>query len=98
MIEKSTPLSMVESLDYLEKDHKEIISFIEKFVKLKNNSAKKLRDELEKLNIIKLNARHISKIIDILPGSVEEIQKIFWEIGLNEDESKKIVEIINKHK
>ncbi len=99
MIKNNEPLSMVEALEYVKKDeenNKEIIGFIKKFNKIKFKEAKELRQEIESLNFLKISPEHIVKIIDILPETQEEMNKIFSDISLDEDETKKILETIKK--
>jgi len=92
MIKNTTPLSMAESMEYIEKE------FIKKFVKITPKEAKELRKKLEALNIIKLNDTNISKIIDILPEKAEEINKIFVDISLDENETKRILDTVKEFK
>lgn len=101
MIKNSEPLSMIEVLEYLKKDkesEKEVIGFIKKFVKLKTNEAKKLKEEIEALNLIKMKSEHLVKIMDLLPENPEELNKIFVDVSLDEDETKKILDTIKKFK
>lgn len=101
MIRNTTPLSMAESLEYIEKEkkaEKPVAEFIKKFVRITPKEAKELRKKLEGLNIIKLNDVSISKIIDILPEKAEEINKIFVDISLDENETKKILDTIKEFK
>jgi DNA-directed RNA polymerase subunit F len=97
MIKYREPLSMTESLEFIEdkKDSEaEIKQFIKKFVKLKPADGKKLRAQLNGLNLIKLKQEFISKIIDIMPENKESLNKIFIEVSLDEDESKKILDVL----
>jgi DNA-directed RNA polymerase subunit F len=101
MIKNSTPLSMAESLEYIEKDKKSenpARDFIKKFVKISPKEAKELRKKLEGLNIVKMNSINISNLIDILPEKAEEVNKIFIDIGLDENETKKILDTIKEFK
>ncbi len=101
MIKNSTPLSMAESLEYIEKDKKSenpVRDFIKKFVKISPKEAKELRKKLEGLNIIKMNDVNISKLIDVLPEKSEEVNKIFTDVGLDEDETTKILDTIKEFK
>ncbi|KHO55444.1 MAG: hypothetical protein QT10_C0001G0048 [archaeon GW2011_AR19] len=91
-----TPLSASESKEYLGKEQENLKSFVGKFTKLNLKQAKDFRKELEELNLIKINAKHISKIIDLLPTNQEEINKIFTDISLDENETKKIIDVVNK--
>lgn len=101
MIRNTTPLSMAESLEYIEKDKKSektAAEFIKKFVKINTKEAKELRKKLEELNIMKMNDLNISKLIDILPEKPEEVNKIFIDVGLDENETKKILDTIKEFK
>ncbi len=101
MIRNTTPLSMAESLEYIEKEkkaEKPVADFIKKFVKITPKEAKELRKKLDDLKIIKLNDVNISKIIDILPEKAEEINKIFVDISLDENETKRILDTIKEFK
>ena len=99
MIKNSKPLSIAESLEYIKEDEgsgAEVIGFIKKFTKLKLKDAKELRKNLIKLDLIKMNGGHMVKIIDLLPKNSEELNKIFTEVGLDEDETKKILDTVKQ--
>ncbi len=101
MIRNSEPMSMAESLEYIKQDgenESEIVGFINKFNKIKTKDAKELRKELEGFKMIKMSPESLVKIIDVLPESAEELNKIFADVGLDEDETKKILEAIKKIK
>jgi len=101
MIKNSEPLSMAEALEYMKKDEgteTEVIGFIKKFNKLKSKEAKELRQEIDTLNIIKIKPEYTVKMIDLLPESPEELNKIFVDVSLDEDETKKILDTIKKFK
>jgi len=99
MIINKESLSMVESIGYIDKDNKtDVQGFIKKFVKMKPIEAKELRTKLKALDIIKMKNEHIAKVIDLLPETTEEINKIFNDVGLDEDETKKILDTIKEFK
>jgi len=101
MIRNSTPLSMAESLEYLNLDRdseKNVREFIKKFVKLTPKEAKELRKKLMDLNLIKMNETNICKLIDILPERPEEVNKIFVDVSLDENETKQILDAIKEFK
>lgn len=101
MINNTTSLSMAESLEYIEKDkkaEKSAADFIKKFVKIKPKEAKELRKKLEALDIIKMNSMNISKLIDVLPEKAEEVNKIFIDVSLDENETQKILDTIKEFK
>ncbi len=99
MIVYRKPLSMTESLEYI-KDKKDseadIRKLIKKFVKLNPEEAIKLREKLSSLGLLKLKQEHISKVIDIMPENQESLNKIFTDVVLDEDESKKILDSIRE--
>jgi DNA-directed RNA polymerase subunit F len=101
MIKNSEAISMAEALEYIkegkEKDA-EIIGFIKKFNKLKPKEAKELKQTVESLGIIKMKSDYITKIVDTLPETPEELNKIFIDVSLDEDETKKILDSIKKFK
>ena len=101
MIKNTEPLSMAEVVEYLKKSEEsetEIMGFIKKFNQLKPKEAKELKKEIEALGIMKIKQEYAIKIIDILPENVDELNKIFVDVSLDEDETKKILETIKKFK
>ena len=100
MISNNKPLSMAEAIEYAKKDEsgKEVVGFLKKFISLKPSEAKELRKKLSELDLIKLNEKSIVKLIDFLPEDNEEINKVVVDANLNEDEIKKILDIIKEFK
>lgn len=100
MIINNNPISMAESLVYLQdsEKEKEIKGFIKKFVKVNSKEAKKIREELKKLNLIKINDSDISKIIDLFPEDKEDLNKILIGKNLDENETEKILKTIKEFK
>lgn len=72
--------------------------YLKKFMKSKPNQAKKLKGELESLDILKIKREHIVKIIDLLPEDASDLNKIFVDISLTEDETNKILDVIKNTK
>lgn len=100
MIIEQEPLSMAEALEYIKHDkdnESEVVGFINKFNKLKPQKAKELRKKIEGLDLIKLKSEHVVKIIDLMPENQADLNKII-EMGLEEDESKKILDAIKNFK
>jgi len=99
MIKETTPLSMAEALEYVKKEKEgevNMLAFIKKFTKMEHKTAKEIREKIQKMDSIKIKPEHISKIIDILPETQEDLNKIFVDVSLNEDESKKILDTIKE--
>ena len=101
MIKINKPLSMAEVTEYakkIEDSEINLSAFIKKFIKLNLKEAKELRKKIEKLELMKIKAEHIVKIIDLMPENVEDLNKIFADVSLNEDETRKILETIKEFK
>ena len=103
MIHDRIPLTMNEVEDILEKlpdnEKKEKTNlFLKKFIVATNSQSKKIRTELEKLDLSKLKEEHLIKIIDIFPQDASDLNKIFTDVSLNEDETNKILEIVKNSK
>ncbi len=101
MIKNAQPLSIPEISEYLKEETaltKDLKSFIKKYSEISSEKAKKIKQELQKLDIIKLKDEHIVKIIEILPETKEDLNKIFTDVGLDEDESKIILDKIKELK
>ena len=96
IIKEMKPLSLAEASEYIE--NTEVKGFIKKFSKMTPGDAKKMREEIEALDSIKIKSEHIVKVIDILPEDDQDVAKIFNEVNLDENEVSKIVEIVKKYK
>ncbi len=101
---KKTPLTLAEIKELIEnktesKKVEMMREYINKFLKLNPDEAKKFREELKQLNIPKLDDEYIVKIVDIIPIDAEDIRKIFVgsHISLNQDEIQKILDIAKKY-
>ena len=59
-----------------------------------------MKQELEALEIMRLEAVDIIKLIDFMPADAEDVRKLFVtkETSLSQDEIDKIVETIKNHK
>lgn len=61
---------------------------------------KELEQEITKLDVPRLKDVHIKKIVDLMPGSVDELKIILqgYPISINNENLKKIIEIVQKYK
>jgi len=96
MIKSNTSLSMAESLEYI-KD-KNLAGFIKNFNPLSHQKAKELRKKIQGLNLIKLNEKHISKLIDLLPEDKESLNKVLVDVNLDENETNSTLQTIKEFK
>ncbi len=99
MIVEKKPLSLAEVKEIVSQKAKEmkedeenaritnVNAILKKVVKLKADESRKLKEELEKLNILKLKEKDLIKIIDFMPEDPEDIRKIFFGQGINLDEN-----------
>ncbi|MEK6883686.1 MAG: hypothetical protein AABY22_28920 [Nanoarchaeota archaeon] len=100
MIKNQTPVSMAEVeiiLKETKTENKDLEVFLRKFVKIDVKDIEKIKQELRELNSIKIKEEHIAKIVDFLPEDVSDINKIFIDVSLDEDEKNKILEIVKSY-
>jgi DNA-directed RNA polymerase subunit F len=103
MIIDRTPLNFNEVEEILKdipenKKKEEISLFLKKFIKTKTEQSKKIKTELEKLDMLKLKREYIVKIVDLFPKDASDLNKIFADVSLTEDETNKILEIVKNAK
>ena len=100
MIRNRESLSMAEAEEYLKGNDSasELVGFINKFVQIDVKKAKELRAKLQDLNLLKIKSEHISKVIDLLPENAEDLNKIFIDVRLDEDEIQKILDIVKHYR
>ncbi len=96
MIHEQKQLSLVEVKNIVEKleEKKDISAYLKKFGKINLKQAEKIRKELEALDNLKIKSEDIVKIIDLLPEDASDVNKIFTDVNLTEDEINKILEIV----
>lgn len=103
MILDRTPINMneveeiVDKIDDSEKKEK-IQLHLKKFLKADNKQAKNIKNKIEDLDSIKIKREHLVKIIDLLPSDASDLNKVFIDVSLNEEEINKILEIIKNSK
>jgi DNA-directed RNA polymerase subunit F len=99
VVKEEKPVSLAEVYDLIEVSDSsvEIRQFLKNLLKLNSENAKKLKDELSSLDLIKLRDVHIVKIIDFLPKDAIELNKILTDVSLEEGEICKILDVVNKY-
>ena len=105
---EETPISKAEIGKILSKREKEVeellyeqrltLEHIRKFTKLKDKDAKKLTEEMLKINE-KIKPRHATKVVDLLPKNEADIKAIFAKerFALTKDEIKEILGVVSKY-
>lgn len=101
MIYDRIPLNLNEVQEILENvpdsDRKEEVKvYLKKF--LKSKQAENLKKDLEDMDLLKLKREHIIKIIDLMPEDASDLNKIFIDVSLNEEETNKVLELVKKNK
>jgi len=96
MIIENTTISMAEATTFI-KD-KELKAFIKKFNSLSPEKARDLRKKINELDLIKINEKHATKLIDLMPQDKDSLNKVFVDINLDEDEQNKILQTIKEFK
>ena len=94
------PLTIVEAKKISEENEgrEDVKDYFKEFIKLKEKDNEEMRKELEALNNHKIKPEHIVKVIDFLPIDASDINKIFIDSSLDENEIKQITEIVSKYK
>ena len=95
MILETQPLTMSETKEILQKlDKEELIQYLSRFTKLDSADVKKMKQELQKLEIHKMKSEYLIKIADFLPEDASDLNKIFSEVSLDEDVRNALIQIV----
>ena len=78
-------------------ERKDLESYFKKFTTLDLPKSKKLIEEVNALNNLKINRVDLVKLVDFLPKNLDELNKIFTEVSLSEEEANAILEIVKKY-
>ena len=99
MIKDNIIISMSESVKYLGKEekHSELKGFMKKSIKLSPEDAVELGKKIRGFEMMKVKPEHIAKIIDFLPEKEEDLNKIFNDINLDENETQKILGTVKEY-
>lgn len=96
MILNKKPLTLADVTEYV-KDKKvgePLTNYLKEFGKVSKDRSDKLKEEIIALKNPKIREENIVKAIDFLPKDKEEINKIFLENGLTDEEANAILKII----
>jgi|SRR3989338_159416 len=100
MIKEMKPLSLAEAKQLIEDNGGNEIAeeYLKKFNKLKVKEAQELRKEIEALDNHKIKSEQVVKIVDFLPEDASDVNKIFTDISLDDNEIKQVTAIVAKYK
>jgi len=73
--------------------------YLNNFVTLDAKNFEELKKKLEDLNVPRLKPEYVIKIIDLLPGTVEDLKVILqgYAVSVNQDNMKKIVAVVKDY-
>ena len=99
MILNKKSLALAEIKHYIKdlEDKKATQDYLKTFVKVSKVDAEKMAKELKELNNPKIKDEHIVKVVDFLPKDSEDVNKIFIDVSLSEEEANAISEIVKKY-
>lgn len=100
------PISMTELREEMEKLKKregepnirvgKVEEYLNSFVTLSGKEGQELFDKLMKLNIPRLKELHVKKMLDLTPGSVNDVKMLLqnYTVTISNENAKKIVDIL----
>ncbi|MAG39910.1 hypothetical protein CMI41_03005 [Candidatus Pacearchaeota archaeon] len=99
VIQEEKPICMAEVNSIVGDNEKaeKIKDFIKNFDVLPFEKAKKLKEELVELKLLKLKESHIVKIIDFVPKEASELNKILSDVSLDSEEVTKILNVTQNY-
>ena len=98
MIISKTPLTLAEVKEYTKDlDNPVIHDYLKSFAKISKADALKCSEEIKALNNPKIKEEIVMKIVDFLPKDSEDLNKIFLDVALSEEETNSILEIVKKY-
>ncbi len=98
MIISKTPVTLGQVKDYVKDvDNKVMEDYIKAFAKISKDDTEKCTEEIKALNNPKIKEETIVKIIDFVPKDSEDLNKIFLDVGLTDEESNSILAIVKKY-
>lgn len=99
VVKEEKPITLAEVYELIGDSEKsqDLKQMIKKFNKMSSEDAKKMKEELIELNIIKLKEMHLVKIIDFKPIDASELNKVISDVSLDQEEVTKILNVVNKY-
>ncbi len=93
------PITMAEVVSLAGDSEKSLAikSFIKNFNIVDVERAKKMKEALKELDLIKLKDTHIVKIVDFVPKSATELNKIISDASLDAEETEKILNVVKNN-
>ena len=96
----SRPLSLSEVAELVKKhegfENKLTASYLKAFSKVKFQEAKEIEKKIKALDNVKIKESHIVKVLDMMPQDSEDVNKIFLDSSLSEEEIQAILKIVKE--
>lgn len=95
MIINKEHLTLAEVKSYIKnlEEKKTLDEYLKKFSEITKEKSLKLKEEIRALNNPKIKEEHIVKVVDLLPHDSEDVNKIFVDVSLTEEEINAILNI-----
>ena len=99
-VKEETPITLAEVVSLVGDSDKAVAikKFIKNFNKMDIGKARKMKDALRALDLIKLKEEYIVKIVDFMPSDAVGLNKVLVEVALDGDEVTKILEVVKSFK
>ncbi|PIN90913.1 hypothetical protein COU60_01055 [Candidatus Pacearchaeota archaeon CG10_big_fil_rev_8_21_14_0_10_34_76] len=99
MILDMKPVSLAEVKEIIKNmdEKKSLEDYLKKFNKLSNEKADKLKESVKGLDNPKIREDDFIKLADFVPKTSEDINKIFNDVSLNEEEINALLEILKEY-
>jgi len=101
MILQKEPISLAEVASIIKHDDEKnaaLLAYLKNFNKLTKEKAFKLMKDIEGLNNPKIKKEILVKIIDFLPEEAVDLQKIFNDSSLTEEEINSLLSVISNYR
>jgi len=99
-ITEETPITLAEVVALAGDSDKAVAmkKFIKNFNKMDVEKAREMKAALIGLDLIRLKDEYIVKIVDFMPDSAADLNKVLVEVVLDGDEVTKILEVVKNFK
>ena len=98
-VKEEKPITMVEVVALAGDSEKSlsIKAFIKNFTKMDVKVALEIKSKLAALDLVKLKEFYIVKIVDFMPRTATELNKILIDVSLDTEEVNKILDVLSEY-
>ncbi|MAG38043.1 DNA-directed RNA polymerase subunit F [Candidatus Pacearchaeota archaeon] len=93
------PLALADVKAHIKdvEEKKDLLLYLKKFTILSPQKAKALAEEIRALKNVKIKEEDIIAVLNFLPKDAEDVNKIFIDVSLSQEEINQILEIVKKY-